>query len=361
MDQLGGVGRSVALNSPWDLVFHNGMLYVAMAGPHQLWQMNPKTGGITPYAGSGREALVDGPLADAALAQPSGLTTDGKKLYFADSEVSAIRMADLDPKGYVDTIVGEGLFDFGDKDGQGSEVRLQHPLGVAYHDGYVFVADTYNNKIKRIAPQKKTAETFAGTGKAGMQDGKAASFDEPGGLSIAFGKLFVADTNNHSIRTVDLQTRKVETLQIKGLERLRPRPRSVEFTGELINVAEQSIEPGSGSLVFNLELPKGYKLNDLAPTSVTLVSGKKEVVALGTAAEQTLRNVRFPATIPLNAMAGETNMRLDLLIYYCESEKESLCFFKEVRLNVPVKVRSGSGARSLSLGYALKLQATAPR
>jgi thiol-disulfide isomerase/thioredoxin len=127
IEQFGGQGRSVALNSPWDLVLHSGTLYIAMAGPHQLWRMNPETGGIVPYAGTGREARIDGPLDESALAQPSGLTTDGKKLYFADSEVSAIRSADLDPKGYVETIVGQGLFDFGDKDGRGDEVRLQHP------------------------------------------------------------------------------------------------------------------------------------------------------------------------------------------------------------------------------------------
>ena len=103
---FGGQGKQTQLNSPWDLTIQNGILYIAMAGPHQLWQMNPKTGGIAPFAGSGREARVDGPLTEAALAQPSGITTDGKKLYFADSEVSSIRSADLDPTGRVNTIVG---------------------------------------------------------------------------------------------------------------------------------------------------------------------------------------------------------------------------------------------------------------
>ncbi|HVG18094.1 MAG TPA: thioredoxin-like domain-containing protein, partial [Blastocatellia bacterium] len=147
---VGGQGRQTPLNSPWDLVLHDGLLYIAMAGPHQLWRMDPKTGGVAPYAGSGREDIIDGPLAEAALAQPSGITTDGRALYFADSEVSAIRSAALDPNGRVETVVGEGLFDFGDRDGRGSQVRLQHPLGVVYHEGALYVADTYNNKIKRI-------------------------------------------------------------------------------------------------------------------------------------------------------------------------------------------------------------------
>src|SRR5437773_170552 len=144
---FGGQGKDTPLSSPWDLTIQNGVLYIAMAGPHQLWQMNPKTGGIAPYAGSGREARIDGTLAEAALAQPSGITSDGRKLYFADSEVSSIRSADLDPHGRVDTIVGEDLFEFGDRDGKGPVVRLQHPLGVVYSDGWVDVADTYHTKI----------------------------------------------------------------------------------------------------------------------------------------------------------------------------------------------------------------------
>src|SRR4030095_11911291 len=134
---FGGQEKQTQLNSPWDLAIQNGILYIAMAGPHQLWQMNPKTGGIAPYAGSGREARVAALLAEAALAQPSGIPTDGKKLYFADSEVSSIRSADLDPNGRVSTIVGEDLFEFCDRDGKGSMVRLQHPLGVTSHDGWV--------------------------------------------------------------------------------------------------------------------------------------------------------------------------------------------------------------------------------
>ena len=78
------------LNSPWDVLVHDGTLYIAMAGPHQIWRMDLETGEIGPWAGSGVEARIDGPAAQAALAQPSGLATDGKKLYFADSEASAL-------------------------------------------------------------------------------------------------------------------------------------------------------------------------------------------------------------------------------------------------------------------------------
>jgi sugar lactone lactonase YvrE len=215
----GGPARTTPLNSPWDLVFHDGKLYIAMAGFHQLWVMDVAAKEIHPHAGSGREGILDGVLSSAMLAQPSGITTDGHRLYFADSETSSIRIADFERGGRVSTIVGTGLFDFGDRDGSGAAVRLQHPLGVAYHDGILYVADTYNNKIKQVIPATQTAVTFLGSGRAGLRDGagEKAQFYEPGGLCAAGGKLYIADTNNHAVRVADLETKQVTTLHIKGL------------------------------------------------------------------------------------------------------------------------------------------------
>ncbi|PYT09064.1 MAG: hypothetical protein DMF60_03330, partial [Acidobacteria bacterium] len=351
---FGGQGKDIALSSPWDLTMQNGILYIAMAGPHQLWQMNPKTGGIAPYAGSGREARIDGRLAEAALAQPSGITSDGKKLYFADSEVSSIRSADLDPTGRVDTIVGEDLFEFGDRDGKGPVVRLQHPLGVAYSDGWLYVADTYNNKIKRVSAKERTSETFVGTGANGMQDGERATLNEPSGVSVAFGKLYVADTNNHLIRVVDLKTRRTETLQIKGLEKLRPR-KAKQFAGETVELPAQSIEPGDATLELQLELPAGYKLNAEAPTALTIAASPGQALNLTGGAEQVFSNPRFPVRVPIKVSEGEAVLRADFVVYYCEAVKESLCFFKEARVSIPVKAVKGSGNHRLSGTYKLRI------
>ena len=202
----GGPARSTDLSSPWDLVFVQGILYIAMAGSHQIWALDISGGEVHVFAGTGREALDDASLRKCALAQPSGLAFSGTRLYFADSESSAIRFADIETDK-VETLVGAGLFEFGDRDGTGSEVRLQHCLGVAEHAGLLYVADTYNNKIKMIDPATKTCL---------MLLGKRAALWEPGGLSISGGKLYIADTNNHAIRTADLATLEVETLAIRA-------------------------------------------------------------------------------------------------------------------------------------------------
>ena len=219
MFHRGGDGLSTALNSPWDVTLADGALFIAMAGFHQLWRLDLRSKLVQPHAGSGKERIVDGPLDMAQLAQPSGIATDGDKLYFTDSETSAVRTADVQAGGNVATIAGLDLFTFGDVDGTGDEVRLQHPLGIDLHDDVLFITDTYNNKVKKVFPATRGAATFLGTGTPGHKDGPGAQaeFDEPGGLSVADGTLYVADTNNHSIRVVDLESQEVSTLELTGV------------------------------------------------------------------------------------------------------------------------------------------------
>src|SRR6185503_547071 len=221
--------------------------------------------------GSGREAREDGSLLEAGFAQPSGITSDGKKLYIADSESNIIRAIDL-ANGKVETLVGGDLFDFGDVDGSGDAVRLQHPLGVVVNDDKILIADTYNHKLKELDPKARSAKTFLGAGKPGQSDGDAASFYEPAGLSIANGKLYVADTNNHAIRMVDLKTKKTSTLNIRGLQppalNAGTESTSTESgpNAEEIKLAPQSLRADSrGALVVQVQLPEGYHLNPAAP------------------------------------------------------------------------------------------------
>ncbi|MGH9898088.1 MAG: thioredoxin-like domain-containing protein, partial [Pyrinomonadaceae bacterium] len=213
-----GAPLEVALNSPWDLQLIGRALFIAMAGQHQIWRLDLDRNRIGLFAGTGREARGDGKLDQAAFAQPSGLTTDGKNLFVADSEANIIREVELQPNGAVTTLVGGDLFEFGDEDGQGDDVRLQHPLGLCYVDGSVYISDTYNHKIKKLDPAKQDVVTFAGTGKSGQADGTKPSFYEPGGISAANEKLFIADTDNHAIRVVDLKTKQTSTLIITGLQ-----------------------------------------------------------------------------------------------------------------------------------------------
>jgi len=207
--------RTAELNTPWAVLFHDGLLYIAMAGQHQLWSYDPLANTINLYAGSGQEGIDDGPLLRASFAQSSGLTTDGKYLYVADPEASAVRQVGFGPGAQVRTLVGTGLFDFGDVDGVGDAVRLQHDLGITWDSGHLYIADTYNSKIKVLDPKIRRVTTFA----SGSDE-----FDEPGGLSAAGDYLYVADTDHNRIAVVDLKTGKISSLKLEDPQHLLAQP-----------------------------------------------------------------------------------------------------------------------------------------
>lgn len=219
----GGPALETSLRSPWDVAVIDDVVYVAMAGTHQIWTHRLGGDDVRRAVGSGHEGLRDGTVASAWLAQPSGIAVgaNGRTLVFTDSETSAVRVCDLPGAegAQVRTLFGEGLFDFGDIDGDAPTARLQHPLGVAVDraTGLLYVADTYNNKIKRIDPARRVIETWLGSGEAGHQDGvgQETRFFEPAGLSVTAGALYIADTNNHVVRRADLATGVVETIEVR--------------------------------------------------------------------------------------------------------------------------------------------------
>ena len=361
-----GTARSISLSSPWDLQLAGRNLYIAMAGPHQIWKLDLDKNLVSTFAGSGREARLDGELAQAGFAQPSGLASDGKTLYVADSESNIIRAIDLkQANARVRTLVGGDLFDFGDKDGAGDEVRLQHPLGLALLDGKILIADTYNHKIKILDPGSRTVESLYGTGRPGQQDGTRASFYEPGGISVAQGKLYVADTNNHAVRVVDLKTRQTATLNIKGLQPPSSSSMSAaESSGAAPNVEEIKLAPQSlraraeSSLIVDVHLPAGYHLNPSAPQryQISVESGPQHL-ALGADPktgmpawrDKSLANVRKDLRLPLKLALsafepGKSELRIQLTLYYCREDNTGTCQIKTLLWRAPVEVTSAANA-----------------
>jgi DNA-binding beta-propeller fold protein YncE len=346
-----GVAPDVELSSPWDVLVDGNLLYVAMAGSHQLWTIDLDGARFDPFAGSGREGVAGGPRLSAELAQPSGLAIDASgRVYFADSESSSIRWADPESGGGVGLLAGSprGLFDFGLVDGAGPDARFQHPLGVVHVDGRLFVADTYNSAIRVIDLATGEVTTLAG-GEQGWSDGPEPKFSEPGGISYAAGGLFVADTNNHVIRRVDAVTGETKTIVLYGIERF---PNSGGDAGpDQVRVAALGAGPGPATISLDLSLPDGYKLNDIAPLTI-------EWSADGGVAEFTdgpilsVVEPALPLVIPVMLSAGTGTIRAEATVYYCIEETSELCLVHQVILEIPLTVADG-GASVIPVQYRI--------
>ncbi|MBN35711.1 MAG: hypothetical protein CMM46_13255 [Rhodospirillaceae bacterium] len=198
------ITRETALASPWDLELHDDRLYVANAGTHQLGVVDLAQKTVRRLAGTGAEALVDGEALDeAVLAQPSGLARDetGRRLAFADSETSAIRILDLD-EGKVSTLVGAGLFEFGLQNGPLKHARFQHPLGLVWTAEGIVVADSYNRAVRLVDVEAGEVRSI----EPGLTclDPVCLRLGEPAGVVVRTdGRLLLSDTNNHRILLLD--------------------------------------------------------------------------------------------------------------------------------------------------------------
>lgn len=346
----------VSLRSPWDVEFDDeGRLHIAMAGTHQLYIYEPESGVLYPSVGNGGEAnLNDVSLADSELAQPSGLYYAGEgKLYFADSESSTIRLADFenDQVTVVSGTSNNSLFEFGDIDGALGVNRLQHALGVEGGPaGDIYIADTYNSRIKVIrAGETATATIFGLGGLGGYADGDAAvaEFDEPGGISYADGILYVADTNNHVIRAIDLEAGIVDTFEFSNPEALVIESDVVTLLGgnfaaeRSIELDKQLLAPGAGKVSLRLEFPADYKINPLIDSQLELRSDE------GLVAAAVVTDAGF--SLPFEFGEGDGRLYADMTLYYCREGAEALCFIEEVRWVIPFETGDASDRTEVTL------------
>jgi DNA-binding beta-propeller fold protein YncE len=190
-----------------------GNVYVADAGDNNRIRKITPAGQVSTLAG-GTEGFTDGTGAAARFNSPSALAVDSTgNLYVADTGNNVIRK--ITPAGLVTTVAGDGTI--GDRDGPARNARFNGPVGVAVDArGNLYVADTYNDRIRQITPEGQV-KTIAGGKTTGYLDGPAADalFDTPCAIAVAAatGELLVADTGNNRIRKLTIDGR-VTTLAI---------------------------------------------------------------------------------------------------------------------------------------------------
>ncbi|GAU11447.1 hypothetical protein TSUD_344380 [Trifolium subterraneum] len=349
----GGKGDTQLLNSPWDVCFHpfEEKIYVAMAGQHQIWEHNILSGNTRAFSGDGYERNLNGSSSTStSFAQPSGLSLsrDLTEIYVADSESSSIRVVDLKTGGSRllaggDPIFSDNLFKFGDQDGIGSEVLLQHPLGVVCgKDGIIYITDSYNHKIKKLDPTSKRVSTVAGTGKAGFRDGISltAQLSEPSGIvEGSNGRLFIADTNNSLIRYLDLNTNELYTLELKGVQPPKPKSRSFKRlrrrpTADTVPITIDAISSEEGNLSIEISLPNEYHFSKEARSRFSVDIEPEDAVNI-----DPLDGFLSPegsATLRFKRSSNSASMgRINCKIYYCKEDE--VCLYKSLLFEVPFR------------------------
>jgi hypothetical protein len=301
------------LSSPWDVAWYDGQVIIAMAGIHQLWWFDPakRTTGV--YAGTTVEALRDGELPDVWLAQPSGLSAAGDRLWIVDSETSALRWIEA---GELHTAVGQGLFDFGQVDGPAAAALLQHPLGVAaLPDGSVLVADTYNGAVRRYDPVANTVSTV---------DGGLA---EPSDIVVtSAGDVLVVESAAH--RLTKLAPGVVQTVEGERHRVERPPSR---------------LAPGEVTLVIVFTPAPGQKLDEtFGPSTRLEVSASPPQLLLEGAGVTTDLSRR----LVVNPAVGKGVLQVVAQAATCDADVEhAACHLTRQDWGVPVLVERDAPAR----------------
>ncbi|CAH1175658.1 unnamed protein product [Phaedon cochleariae] len=379
-DKGGKLWTQQAISSPWDvcvyktsdmdLTFHvdgkpptREVLIIAMAGTHQIWALflqdtvwwkcrKHPAGTCINIAGSGREENRNNNYPHAAaFAQPSGLAlcTNKKEVYIADSESSSVRRLSL-IDGKVTPVVGgdrnpNNLFAFGDKDGTLYDAKLQHVLGLAAtsDEKTLFVADTYNHKLKLISVEENKVISLT-VPSIDTTDGTARRFREPAGLCLSRNdkKLYLADTNNHEIKVLHLDAKK----QVTSVEKLVLTHTDKEKPGkskhQIVTSAPVKISSKGGKILLkiNLVLENGLGLTEGAPQSwyVDLTDTTWSAVPKnGT----DLADIDVVVSVPGNALCP-----VDFVFDLVTCTEES-CLPKSFVLRVPVE-GGGDGGTSVS-------------
>ncbi|RFU87118.1 alkyl hydroperoxide reductase [Streptomyces triticagri] len=310
-----GPALEVDLSSPWDVAWFDGLVWIAMAGVHQLWTYDPETGTVAVAAGTTNEGLVDGPAAEAWFAQPSGLAAAGDRLWIADSETSALRWIDHDR--IVHTAVGSGLFDFGHRDGEAGQALLQHPLGVtALPDGSVAVSDTYNHALRRYDPATDRVTTLA------------TDLREPSDAVLAGTNLVVVESARHRLTRLRLPEEAVR----------------VEAVAHRTRRDATEVAPGELQLDVVFEAPAGQKLDTrYGPSTRLLVSATPpELLAEGSGAGTGLaRGLR------LNPAVTEGVLHVSAMAASCDDDgsEYAACHMHQQDWGVPVRLTEGAQDR----------------
>ena len=218
----GGPATAAQLNSPVGLALGSGNLYIAQPAANRVRKVDLATGVITTFAGGGAVSLGDaGPATAAQLNIPYGVALDSRNIYIGDSANQRVRRVDM-ATGTITTFAGTGTAGFSGDGGPAAAAQLNLPWGIALDSQNLYIADSNNHRVRRVDLATGTITTFAGTGVAGFSgDGgpaAAAQLSDPRGVTVASGSLYISEYGGHRVRRVDLATGTITTFAGTGTQ-----------------------------------------------------------------------------------------------------------------------------------------------
>jgi DNA-binding beta-propeller fold protein YncE len=320
-------GMEQSLNQPSDLEFVGDVLYITMTGWNQIWAYNFKLNVAGPVAGTGNFGFSEGKALESDLAEPVGLTVDNEGvIYFTERQSSAIRSLD---KGKVSTIIGSGVFEFGDDESNKKQTLLQGPSGITYYKGSLYVADEFNHKVKSVDPYRKRAQTIVGTGAPGLADGKAKTtlLNHPADIVVIKDKLYIADSHNHAIRIFDLDRESLSTLSFGNLDRLNLKPidNTLIFDTDTLN-----LPMGSCQIEMQFLFDSEHEFFNGAPHSVHLTSEVTGEVIYTSLQKNATRFI-------IENDGSRTNLMADFRIFYRDKKLKENVYYKDFTLIIPYR------------------------
>ncbi len=213
----GGPARLASLSFPTAVaVDEQGTLFIADTMNHRVRRVDAQTGIITTLAGTGQPRFSGdgGPAAQAALNEPAALALDGRgRLFIADQSNNRIRVVDL-TTGLIATFAGTGTAAYDGDGGPAAGASLAGPSGLAVHDGVVYIADTFNGRIRAVNLDSGCISTVAGDGGdyrfESAAEAPSTSLSRPSGLCLdSEGRLFITDSDNHLVRCWDADSKAI--------------------------------------------------------------------------------------------------------------------------------------------------------
>lgn len=322
----------IDLASPLDLEFFpdRNHIVIANSGTHQIVSYHIKKKTLSVLAGNGSEGFKDGRGQESNLSQTSDMSVFKNKLYFIDSGSSSLRV--LDKNNKVKTLIGDSLGESGYKNGSKKDALMQHPLALMADNTGIYISDSFNHKLRKYSLESGKIKDVVGKLQRGDGVGSKdkTEFDEPEGMIAIRDRIYIADTNNNRILSIQRSSNVSEILNVMPPLKLS-KESFLEYLPNLQRDSDIKVKTGV-PITLAVNLKEGWKINEAGPSFINLLEKVRDD-QVNLVANFDWRVVKMKE-MKLPKLNVENEYILQGVIYYCEDKKNALCRVKSYERKV---------------------------